>query len=79
MSWPDIKRIIQPYLVWTVMSIEPGDIQETLGIAERNGLSYWDALVVRAATKANAAFILTEDLNPGQRVEGIEIINPFRN
>ena len=43
-----------------------------------HNISFWDALIVSAAFSKNAATILTEDLNHGQVIEGIEINNPFR-
>jgi predicted nucleic acid-binding protein len=41
-------------------------------------LSYWDALVVAAAWRAGAGFLLTEDLNAGQSYGGLVAINPFQ-
>jgi predicted nucleic acid-binding protein len=40
-------------------------------------LSFWDALLVAAALRIEAAKIITEDLNSGQLIEGILIENPF--
>jgi len=38
----------------------------------------WDALVVAAARCCGAARIYTEDLDAGQQLLGVEIVNPFR-
>ncbi|OAD22346.1 PilT domain-containing protein [Candidatus Thiomargarita nelsonii] len=46
-------------------------------IAERNLLSFWDALIIAAARQGGAKTILTEDLNHGQLIEDIRIENPF--
>jgi predicted nucleic acid-binding protein len=46
-------------------------------IEERNHISFRDALNVAAASLAGAAKIVTEDLNHGQKIEGILIENPF--
>ena len=40
-------------------------------------LSFWDALVVRAALDAGCAVLYTEDLAADQRIEGLRIVNPF--
>ncbi|HNM24896.1 MAG TPA: hypothetical protein PKL15_05675 [Saprospiraceae bacterium] len=40
-------------------------------------LSFWNALIVSAAQKANCSTLFTEDLNSGQIMAGIKIINPF--
>ena len=49
--------------------------QRNLGRLHR--LSFWDALVVRAALDAGCAVLYTEDLAADQRIEGLRIVNPF--
>lgn len=77
LDWGEIDRVLHPYLAWNVVTLEPGDPLEALAVAQRCSLSYWDSLIVLAAKKGQAQAILTEDMNPGQVVEGIEIINPL--
>jgi predicted nucleic acid-binding protein len=45
--------------------------------AERYRLSFWDALIVTSAQKAQASVLWTEDLNSGQRMGDVVIRNPF--
>ena len=40
-------------------------------------LSYWDALVVAAARHARCRYLLTEDLQAGQELAGLEVVDPF--
>lgn len=40
-------------------------------------LSIWDALIVEAAAAAGSDRLLTEDLNAGQIIRDVQIINPF--
>ena len=40
-------------------------------------LSIWDALIVEAAATAGTDHLLTEDLNHGQTIRDVEIVNPF--
>ncbi len=40
-------------------------------------LSFWDALIVRAALQARCAVLYTEDLSHGQRIDGVRIVNPY--
>jgi predicted nucleic acid-binding protein len=40
-------------------------------------LSLWDALIVEAASRAGCDQVLTEDLNAGQVISGVRIVNPF--
>jgi predicted nucleic acid-binding protein len=46
-------------------------------IEESYQISFWDALIVAAASQAAASKILTEDLKTGQIIEGILLENPF--
>jgi predicted nucleic acid-binding protein len=77
MQWQNIEKIILPYLNWTVVYLEPLDTIEAIRIAQKNSLSYWDSQIVCAAIKANASYLLSEDLNHGQKIEGIKVVNPF--
>jgi predicted nucleic acid-binding protein len=76
-DWRGVKRIVEPYLSWRVIPIEARDPLAAVRIADDHGLSYWDGLIVRAAQKARARFLLTEDLNPGQVIGGVEVDNPL--
>jgi predicted nucleic acid-binding protein len=40
-------------------------------------LSFWDSLIVAAANTASCGFLLTEDLQDGQKLDGVEVVNPF--
>lgn len=39
--------------------------------------SFWDALIIEAAVSAGADLLLTEDLQHGQRIEGLTVVDPF--
>ena len=40
-------------------------------------LSYWDSLMVETARNAGAKILFTEDLQHGQEIDGLRIVNPF--
>ena len=44
-----------------------------------HGIHFYDAMMVGAAERAEAAEFWSEDLNPGQRYGGILVRNPFRD
>jgi len=52
-------------------------INEALDIQLTNHLSFWDSLILSSAASANCSYLLSEDLTHGQRINGVEIINPF--
>ena len=75
---PTTRRILRNYFSWEVVINDPSVILQASEIEETYQISFWDALIISAAFSKNAATILTEDLNHGQVIEGIEINNPFR-
>jgi len=74
----NVRGIVKSYFNWDVVLNDARIILQASEIEETYRLSFWDALIVSAAFSRNAATILTEDLNHGQYVEGIMIINPFK-
>ena len=40
-------------------------------------ISFWDALIVAAAEEVDADELLSEDLNVGQVIVGIKVVNPL--
>ncbi len=48
-----------------------------LSIKERYGFSWYDSLIVTAALTAGCETLFTEDLQSGQIIEGMTVLNPF--
>ncbi len=71
------REIIRSYLCWEIRENTSLSVIRASEIEEKYRISFWDALVVVAAYTAKADKILTEDLNSGQIIEGIVIVNPF--
>jgi len=46
-------------------------------ILDRFQLSFWDAMIVAAAKSASCRYLLTEDLQPNQDLDGVIVLNPF--
>jgi predicted nucleic acid-binding protein len=52
-------------------------VAQAAQISQRYQLSYWDAAIVSAVIRSGAEELITEDLNAGQVIEGITVVNPF--
>ncbi len=63
---------------WPIFSVDFRAVRQAALIARDHRLSYWDALLVAAANRLGATILLTEDLNHGQMIAGVEIQNPFQ-
>jgi predicted nucleic acid-binding protein len=71
------RRTVRNYIAWQLVVNDSKIILQATEIQEAHQLSFWDALIVSSAFAGNASVIATEDLNHGQRIEGILIQNPF--
>jgi predicted nucleic acid-binding protein len=46
-------------------------------IQDRYKFSWWDSMIVSAAQVGGCSYLLTEDLQEGQKFDGVQVINPF--
>jgi predicted nucleic acid-binding protein len=74
----DARDLVQTYTAWQVIGVEAVDILAASDYEERFRLSFWDALILISALKANADELVSEDLLAGRRIRGLQITNPFR-
>ena len=72
-----VKNIIHNFKNMEVVNNDLELIEQAIDISVILQITFWDALVVAAAEKANCEFIFSEDLNPGQTYRGVLVINPF--
>ena len=49
-----------------------------LDVQARWRFGFYDALIVAGALAAGCSTLLSEDLQHGQRIEGLTVVNPFR-
>ena len=69
---------IRDLMAWSPVAIDR-QVLEHAWVAEENfRLSWWDALIVGAARQAGCRYLLTEDLQNGQDLDELTIIDPFR-
>ena len=52
-------------------------VEGAWALQDRFALSFWDALIVSAARASGCRILLTEDLQVGQRFDGLEVVDPF--
>lgn len=62
---------------YDVVTITAGLIAEAIDCSIVSQLSFWDALIVSAAESACCETLVTEDLQAGQVLRGVRIVNPF--
>jgi predicted nucleic acid-binding protein len=72
----EARDTVEEFAEWCVQTT-PKEIASASRIEDEAKISFWDALIVATAVKSGADRILSEDLNPGQIIAGITIVNPF--
>lgn len=60
-----------------VVSPVADDVVSAARLAVERRLAFWDAMIVQMAIAADCAILLSEDMQPGRRFAGLEIVNPF--
>ena len=75
---PGIAR--QKVEIFASMDILPITVDLILGaidVQQLHRLSFWDALIVQAALFSQCRVLYSEDMNAGQNIRGLKIVNPF--
>jgi predicted nucleic acid-binding protein len=79
MSWADTRAFLN--MLRGLLTVHPLTIEthETgLALAERYGLSTYDAMIAASALQAGCDTLWSEDMQHGMALnEGLRIVNPF--
>ena len=71
------RRKVELFATMDIVVTQVDDILAATDLARLHQLSFWDALIVRAAVVANCSVLYSEDLQQGFRINGLKISNPF--
>lgn len=74
----DARRFLEAVLapLWRV-GPSPELFARALEVRDRYGFSFYDALVVAAALETGCTRLLSEDLQHGQRIGDLTVVDPF--
>lgn len=73
----EIRKEIEDLMAWQPIPLDAGIIVRAWKIEDRYRISFWDSLIVAAAIVTGCRYLLTEDLQRGQELDGVMIVNPF--
>ena len=78
MSAENAQRFLEQILMplWRIMP-SLALYRRGLDLQSRYGFSFYDALIVAAALESGCTRLYTEDLQHGQKIDGLVIENPF--
>lgn len=73
----EARAEVRDLLAWNPVVVDAAVMERSWKLQDRYQLSFWDSLIVAAAKSASCGFLLTEDLQNGQKWDGVEVVNPF--
>jgi predicted nucleic acid-binding protein len=72
-----VKGIINSFSHFEIITINPVMINEAIDCSILNRLSFWDSLIITASEFSKCSEVWSEDLNTGQIIRGVKVVNPF--
>lgn len=70
----ETKRLASSFPVYEI-TVE--NVSHAMKISNEIQYSYWDSLILAMAIDTGCSILYSEDLNSGQEIEGLKIVNPF--
>ncbi|MGH9598251.1 MAG: PIN domain-containing protein [Terracidiphilus sp.] len=71
------KRRVEAFARLHVVEPALTDILAAIDLHRLHRVSYWDALILRSAKQSGCRILLSEDMQHGQVIDGVRIVNPF--
>jgi predicted nucleic acid-binding protein len=71
------KSKIEAFAKFRVIIPDVADVLASVDLHRFGNISYWDALIFRCAKQGGCGVLLSEDMQHGQVVDGVRIVNPF--
>ncbi len=82
-KWPNARQEaraeVRDLLAWRPVRPDGAIIEQAWKVQDRFQFSFWDALIIAAAKSASCRYLLTEDLQTGQDIDGLLLVNPFHH
>jgi predicted nucleic acid-binding protein len=72
------RRKVELVAELDVVRVDVDLICSAIDLHRLHSISFWDALIVRAAAVAGCGLLLTEDLQHGRVIDGVRVEDPFR-
>ena len=71
----DVKNL----MAWNPVVVDQAIMEKSWEIQDLYHFSWWDSLVAASALKSGSSILYTEDMQHGQSIEDMLIINPFKH
>ena len=72
-----VRKQLSAHQQFEVVQVTPAIIHGALDLHQTRHLSFYDALIVQAASVAGCDVLYSEDLNSGEIINGVKLVDPF--
>jgi len=69
---------VELYRHLRLVTVDPELILAAIDLHRLESLSFWDALIVRAAQRVGCSVLHSEDLEHGRSYDKLRVLDPFR-
>ena len=77
LSIDNASKTIQLFSAYPLIQINPRLILRAIERHQYESFSFWDALIVEAALQSDSQILFSEDMQDGQQIGKLKILNPF--
>lgn len=74
----EARAEVRRYQQWKPWLIDQATVETAWAAESRWQINYWDALMIAAAQHMGCRWLLTEDLQHGQQIDKLQVVNPFQ-
>lgn len=72
-----IRAQLNLYEQFEVIQVTSTIIRVGLDLHQTRSIAFYDAIVLASAQIAGCSLVISEDMNSGEKIDGIRIVNPF--
>jgi predicted nucleic acid-binding protein len=73
----DARAEVRRYQHWKPWQLDHQTVETAWAMESRFAVSWWDALILSAALHQGCHYVLSEDMQHGQQIDSVQILNPF--
>lgn len=73
----EARKEVGVLLAWRPIPTDRRVLEGAWNLQDRYQLSWWNSLIIASARAAGCRYLLTEDLQHQQVLEGLTVLNPF--
>jgi predicted nucleic acid-binding protein len=73
------REMVEDLAHWKPVDTTFGLVQQAWQLSDSAQLTYWDALILAAAQRAGARYLLSEDFQSNRYYDEILVLNPFEH